>query len=624
VTATDQCLHVLTHPQASRCPWYLAVDTEFDNLMASCAGVMPTATEQDKEYLLFLESLGIPDVSKVVFLAGLLRDAHEAAAKLDKYSEPHGAFFHSAISRLLTTDNPHDAPAVCWVRVLDRLGFFTDTDPHAQRIVNVGLSFAYLHKHVDSLAAANALALDCAVGPTAAAKGGPADVSGSIPSGGRVIRLDAPHDGGLDRAVASALGGGTLDTVGEVVDVGELAVAGQHPLGGVVACRSQDVSAPASDAAAGKDLNGTPPAGDDRIGPGGFVVARRPAPPAPAAAAGDPDPEEDASMEPSGPSTTNCAVAPTLAPSQTALDSVCFVLTAVVERADVLDVLRDLLSDALACLVRSRETAGVLGAALPVPQVSSSQVSHLTASWWPTWELSRSEGKGLPPAGTVAYENPSSRKVWSSRWCIHVDMVGIKEYLQRLHTKDKRYFVKGEIPVLEVVSRLIGKKPLRLTVVVACMLLMATKEVRFGGLLTELVSAGRAPQLQGSRLSTASVHEFATSSMTEVVSAVGPAISAGSGLCGAVAEVTVADTEADAFLGTPTIDLEVAIAEMEAEEAAEDVVVAAKERAKRIAVRRRVRVTSAAAGAVAGAAAAGPTPPVGMGAQGARRPHPGV
>lgn len=111
------------------------------------------------EYVVFLESLGITDSVKLPFLAQLLSDMYQAASKLDSHLEPHGASLHSAISRLTTTENPEDVPAHCWIRALHRLGLFSDRDAHAQRFVNIGLSYAYRHKQVDTLAKVNTVAL---------------------------------------------------------------------------------------------------------------------------------------------------------------------------------------------------------------------------------------------------------------------------------------------------------------------------------------------------------------------------------------------------------------------------------------------------------------------------------
>jgi len=43
------------------------------------------------------------------------------------------------------------------IRIIDRIGFFSDEDEHASRVVNRGLSFAYRKKELD--AAAKAIAL---------------------------------------------------------------------------------------------------------------------------------------------------------------------------------------------------------------------------------------------------------------------------------------------------------------------------------------------------------------------------------------------------------------------------------------------------------------------------------
>lgn len=42
---------------------------------------------------------------------------------------------------------------------MDRLGFFSDADQHSNRVINIGLSYAYRHFEVDTLATASALCL---------------------------------------------------------------------------------------------------------------------------------------------------------------------------------------------------------------------------------------------------------------------------------------------------------------------------------------------------------------------------------------------------------------------------------------------------------------------------------
>lgn len=44
---------------------------------------------------------------------------------------------------MVVSENPREPPSHRWIRVLDRLGFFSDGDKHAERIVNIGMSFAY-------------------------------------------------------------------------------------------------------------------------------------------------------------------------------------------------------------------------------------------------------------------------------------------------------------------------------------------------------------------------------------------------------------------------------------------------------------------------------------------------
>ncbi|KAK1864485.1 hypothetical protein I4F81_007031 [Pyropia yezoensis] len=60
---------------------------------------------------------------------------------------------------MVNTENPMLPPQYPWIRVVDRVGFFNDSDVFAGRVVSVGLAYAYRHKELDVLAAANALRL---------------------------------------------------------------------------------------------------------------------------------------------------------------------------------------------------------------------------------------------------------------------------------------------------------------------------------------------------------------------------------------------------------------------------------------------------------------------------------
>jgi len=98
-----------------------------------------TASESRRCTLLF-EHLGLTDRSKITFLSSLLHKMFEATTILDQHLAEHGASVHSAVSRMLASENLQEPPSHRWIRVVDRLGFFTDAYDHAERIVNIGLS----------------------------------------------------------------------------------------------------------------------------------------------------------------------------------------------------------------------------------------------------------------------------------------------------------------------------------------------------------------------------------------------------------------------------------------------------------------------------------------------------
>ncbi|OSX74630.1 hypothetical protein BU14_0277s0002 [Porphyra umbilicalis] len=94
-------------------------------------------------------------IEKAPFSADLLRNFRDAAARLDKHLAGYSACVHAAVSRLAPASSPTTSPEHLSKRVHDRLGFLHDHDTHAQRLVNIGLSFAYRHLELDALAIGN-------------------------------------------------------------------------------------------------------------------------------------------------------------------------------------------------------------------------------------------------------------------------------------------------------------------------------------------------------------------------------------------------------------------------------------------------------------------------------------
>ncbi|OSX81551.1 hypothetical protein BU14_0014s0100 [Porphyra umbilicalis] len=260
----------------------------------------------DEEYMQFFRSLGIGDSGQVAFLARLLETFHEVAMKLDEHLAPTGAILHATISSMCEGDNHMDAPQHRWIRIVDRIGFFSDDDEHASRVINLGLSFAYRQKELDAAAKAIALRLErtrAAVGRdrsegatlgqdhSSAAALAHGDVSGcdEVPAGGLVVRNDgasgrsrpketgdgdgAAHlsdDDGLDVPLGGAVvrrdvaGQPGSDGNGELPKGGVLVVARRDPPGGAAFTRAATAAAAAvADTAAGAVATASPAAADE-------------------------------------------------------------------------------------------------------------------------------------------------------------------------------------------------------------------------------------------------------------------------------------------------------------------------------------------------------------------------
>lgn len=252
------------------------------------------------QYVRYFETLGLDDPQKLQVLSRLLKVFFDIGSQLDKQLEPVGATLHSSISRLCEADNPSAPPRYRWIRVIDRLGLF-GKDDHACRVVNIGLSYAYRQKELDSLTSANALRLEDLRRRTAAAGDTPeaAPPADAIPAGGilvaqRAAGSDGPAGGdlgvpgpGTTAAESSAAGLGAAGS-GTALDAEDYSLL---PPGGVVVARHEDnVPAEAGDgsiplggtagAGAGASGNSGAPgdAADDanELKDGGIVVAWRP------------------------------------------------------------------------------------------------------------------------------------------------------------------------------------------------------------------------------------------------------------------------------------------------------------------------------------------------------------
>lgn len=111
------------------------------------------------QYVRFFEILGFTDAVKVQTLAHYLHTFYEMATHLDAHLLPVGASLPARVGCVIEPEDPRAAPQHRWIRVFDRLGFFTNNCAHAARVVSVGMSFAYRHNELNLLTAASTLRL---------------------------------------------------------------------------------------------------------------------------------------------------------------------------------------------------------------------------------------------------------------------------------------------------------------------------------------------------------------------------------------------------------------------------------------------------------------------------------
>lgn len=501
------------------------------------------------QYGRFFQTLGINDGAKVQTLARLLKRFYVVAKQLDNHLAPVGATVHSAVSRMVQSDNPRAPPQHRWIRIVDRLEFFGDADDHASRVVNVGLSYAYRHQEVHDLTATNAVRLSN-VRPDADNGVHPPIADAALaqpPPGGVIVADRRPGAVPLQSPGGQAGGVGAGRTPGvdpppATNDDASLSV----PLGGVVVRRHGDglgdggtdapnvAGAGQAQQAAGAPGAAPPADMDALLQDGGIVIARRSSGPEDA---GD-GPAAAGSALTGAPAAPGVAVRsvicvdhaagpvvsssqPLVTPSAGAINCVNTVLDMMKVRQDVRGVLEQLVIDSLLCFSRLHSGAAVNGSSgVPAAddQLMWKSVRKIAHRWWPVWEGPASSVKPLPPPGTVSYLSHPCRAVRSSKWAIEVDMTGVNDAIQALDVDSERYFEKSNLPVRECVSRL-GPKcantvaPLGTSV--ATLLLMGTKEASFCNVLNELVAMGRAPALKSIPVMAATCHEFETAGLDD-------------------------------------------------------------------------------------------------------------
>jgi len=483
--------------------------------------------ERDRDYIQFFVDLGIEDDHKDVFLAGLLRNYHIAAAKLDKHLAGYSAAVHAAVSRLAPATGAHDAPEHLWIRVHDRLGFFHDEDRHAQRVVNVGMAFAYRHLEMNALAATNAQVLvDLGntgddpealvnvvkvppptgdfVAPGGLVIGNPgkdhADGGGPLPGGGA-----SRNGAGASASAASSGAKGASRTVVIGGDGGGASTAG----GGDV--NADEVMVPSATTLAGV-LTASGTTATTGATPAAYVG------------------HEGANLE--HPGVVRIAAAtllrdtqPHVTPIGTALAAVKGVLTSVADREDIDDAVRQLMTDSLLFFARNHSTRRKVASSarghMETSAASWAGLGDILDRWWAMWEAPPGV-RVMAPDGTTAAIRNSGRSSRKSRWCYSVDMTGVNGVLQSIARRHTRYFKKANLPSVESVERIVEKDALPLTRCVAVMLLMGMMDAEYVRALIQLGSTGRGEHSKNAHISSATCQAFLSSGLATALPPIAP------------------------------------------------------------------------------------------------------
>jgi len=625
-------------------------------------------------YVSFLENLGIFDDKQNVFLASLLRNVFEASFQLDFHLAPHGAALHSAVSRMQVSENPQEAPTHRWIRVVDRLGFFSDNNSHAERVVNVGLAFAYRHLEVDAVAKSNALLLakaqptaahavdedDCPKLPpggtvVASTRAGGTDGSGGTGGAGDELDELPPIDlplgqtgeeeeaalppGGLsfsnlpplsDGEMANGAGffGGPTTSVGGSIATAAL-IGGDGAAKGAPAEPDQDVPLPhggstltlggraSSDGRTVRSSEALAAAGRDVLGHLAPVAEPEDGGALEAGSGGIDENEDEAILGASSDAPPHVVYdrQPTVVPTEFAVKTVAAVLKGLQDRLDGMAVLRQLLDDRVLVLGRSSPRP-VRNNGTPWPGGVKGERAALalrTDGWWPQWRAPQDLPNSYPPVGTVAHTFNRKRASVSSRWVILVDLGGMNDTIKGLFIRSARFFHKDALVAFETVQRLWGKAPMRLPVVVACMLLLATKEEGYGTTLADLAAAGRSSIPKNTPLLSASCHEFKT---TAIAAPMYPSRPSGGA---ADDRHPPALAPEDPLHGASAEDLSKQYAEMAVALANEAVATKAQAQANRVRLRAAGRAPNAATAAFPAAAARPALAPASVAASTTRR-----
>lgn len=588
-------------------------------------------TKVKHDYVRFFAALGVADTGKLQTLARLLHAFYDVATKLDAQLAPIGASLHASVSRMCEADNPTAPPQHKWIRVIDRLGFFSDTDEHACRVVNVGLSYAYRHQALDIVTAANSVRLSQLHHETASPAGLEKGTAApdQVPAGGIVVRRlpGSSVFGGSNGSAGAAASPAPASDVDAAPDVDDDLVL---PMGGLLVPRAGSATTQGDRPhATGTTGSGAPRAPDganasggvagcdkgDAVPDGGIVVASW-LPPLNLASGAKPLPSVGGGQLPGRatlvdgdslsfddtPAPVVRESQPVVTPSVGAVSCVKQVLNTLRDRADIRDVLHKLTYDGLFCLARLRKhTVAISSDAFqPAPApVTWPDVRAMVYRSWPVWNAPSVGGdqRGtLPPPGTVAFLSHPTRHAKGSRWAVDVNIVALHEAVAQLEVKSARYFDKHDLPEVVTLQRVGPNIRTTILISIATMLMVGTQEDRYCEFVTELASSGRAPQPKGIAVAAALCHEFETAGLDapEVATAgskagaviIEPAV-AGAVAAPAGATVDPASLlEDDAADGQPDEDLYAEMDVLLAQEQAEEAV---KSRANRVAARRRAR-----------------------------------
>jgi len=409
----------------------------------------------------FFADLGIPDLQKRVFLGGLLRTFRDAAAKLDMHLGGYSSAVHAAVSRLSSPPNPRKSPEHLWRRVHDRLGFFHDENQHAQRLVNVGMSWAYWHLEMNAICLASAQLLT---------------------EQSRLTDRAADDHGRVDAGSVVALAGAPRPPCDDPTD--------DHANSLAIAAGGASAGPPrAPDCQDNCDSDG----GGDAEGGAGFneeyVLSKVF--------------ERQLSLKPS-------------VTAVTVIKSLVALLTG---RDDSPDVCRRLLTDSLLLFTRNHHSSASDKEA--ATEMLWTRLGTVLSKWWAVWEAP-GNAPSVPPPGTAAHKRFAGQPTKSSRWCYSVDMTDANEILAASGVPDSRFFHKSKLSTVEEVERTAPKDKPRLPVAVATMMLMATKHEDNASAVNELMVLGRGEQAKNAPLAAAFCQAFHTAGLVQLAAASAP------------------------------------------------------------------------------------------------------